>query len=1117
MTMSSKCVTPGCSKNSISKGYCKAHYNRFISRPKERQLKKQEIEKQKVEDKVKQAEEKAGKYTREQLEKVFLAKCTKEKDLKNFLKYFFDIQLPDCIVSRYADSSPFHSLWEMYEITVLNNNPQHINEIIYVAGRGSGKCGKKGTKIITLQGPKNIEDVVVGDRVWTGWSLKPVTAWFDEGVKAGVTVATKKGSKVGSFSLTGSLKHRIQAFNQATNKIDWVLMKDLQPGQLVYKSAEQVYSKTISITSEDYEKGWILGNITGDGCVSRHNNLITLCGTDSEQIRFYNDLIQKLFSITPVVKKSSKSALINNVNISNKDFRSWHDSFISGELCYFKKLKTLDHSPNFLAGFIAGLMETDGSKDSITFANKELAEQVAQILTIFGVSSAINNARRPPSTTKFQPGHIVTYHEVVFNKLPDCMLPLFSKRQTFIDFRDKQNEQFRYPSVLIHGFANFIKGKYKIANGYWKLDSGKKTHSNIKYSKDLWGDSAKGREGFVYGYKIDTFIELAERLNENSWASYLRFIRNGYYETVDSVTFEDAYFYDLEVEQDHSYCSNGFISHNTLSVSLAQLLAVIHGQRDVVHVGAIQSQAKRAYEYIQKYLLGEQVKTIVAPGKVTDDMRILKKSTMERTTLRIGGIDCTIEIVPCTLKSVNGPHVSFVSVDEVDTISGENLKAYKDISGMLDSKRGKAPLRVNISTRKTRYGLMESQIATAEKTGKSVRRWTALEFMQRCPDERSGTEITDFYVSVDEGSALTNIEWEKLSDAKKKEYENISAYNKCNKCPLLPWCRGDAKNQKSVSPMLKPVNEIAAKVLSEGPDWTSAQLFNLKPSVEGIIYKEFEERTHVKNWNGMWEVLTGKMFPGTCDHDTFIRKCHQMGLQSYVGMDFGWSNPSTVVVFFVDSKENIYVVRADGITYRSHPEWIHYVKNRYHQIYRSQLYHPDPADPGDLVEMRKAGLPANPNVDKGNISTGVQVIKKWLRAPMTLEPKMFFAEETTKPIIKEFTLYHYKTSADGSVTEDPDTEWDHYLDALRYAMQSLFGKNSVIVDNNNNDVDMSQVISSQGHLFKVPTGEEYAKIVGLPLNDAHNNKDLLGKIGKLTDLDGGDDENNSDGGFLWSL
>jgi hypothetical protein len=355
----------------------------------------------------------------------------------------------------------------------------------------------------------------------------------------------------------------------------------------------------------------------------------------------------------------------------------------------------------------------------------------------------------------------------------------------------------------------------------------------------------------------------------------------------------------------------------------------------------------------------------------------------------------------------NGPHVPLVVTDEIDTVSGEGLKAFKEISGMLDSKGDKIALRVGISTRKSRYGLMNKMMEDAEQAGRHVRRWTAFEFTERCPDERSGTTPTKSYHILDEMEVIDEKTYN-LKDAKKqKEYvEHTMPGEKCLTCPAAAICLGDAKKQKSKSWMLKPVGELIKKVRSEGVDWALSQLMNLKPSVEGVIYKEFDEKVHVKDWNQMWKTLTGEEFPGECTHDLFVKKCHSMKLPCYAGVDWGWSNPNTVVYFFVDKKDNVYVVRADGMTYVSQPEWIHYIRNKYHRLYRCELYFPDVADQGAVTEMRKAGLAVSSDNDK-SINTGIQVIKKLLRTPGSQDTKLHLAKETTGALKDEFLTYHY--------------------------------------------------------------------------------------------------------------
>ncbi len=556
-------------------------------------------------------------------------------------------------------------------------------------------------------------------------------------------------------------------------------------------------------------------------------------------------------------------------------------------------------------------------------------------------------------------------------------------------------------------------------------------------------------------------------------------------------------------------------SGKTLGMAIAELLVLLHDQRDVVHVGAILSQAKRCYDYQQKFLLSDRIKPLIMPPKSSETDRILEKSTMEKSVFNVKSEKVTLEVLPCTMRALNGPHVPLVVVDEIDTVTGEAVKAYKEISGMLDSKRGRKPLRVGISTRKSRYGLMNQAIENAEKQGRHVRRWTAFEFTEQCPDSRSGTTKQVYYIDQQTFDVRLPSEYEKLGEQKKKEFEKYEMYSGCAKCPLAPICLGDAKNQTSKSPMLKSIDELAQKVLSEGPDWAMSQLMNLKPSVEGIVFKEFDERLNVKSWNEMWHILTGKEFPGECNHDIFVKKCHAMGLPAYAGIDWGWSNPHTLVVFFVDSRENVYVVRCDGMTYISRPAWMHHIKTKWHQPYRTQLYWPDQADPGDAVEMRKMGMPTSTDTNKGNINTGIQIIKKWLKIPGTNETKLFFAQETCQQIIQEMQLYHYKTDAAGQIMDDPDTEHDHWIDALRYAMTGLFGKNQVVLSSAGLDVDMAKIIDKQGNFFKSPTPEEYAKFNNIQFNPEINT-DNIGKIGRLSDIEG-DDDTPTDGGFLWTF
>lgn len=564
-------------------------------------------------------------------------------------------------------------------------------------------------------------------------------------------------------------------------------------------------------------------------------------------------------------------------------------------------------------------------------------------------------------------------------------------------------------------------------------------------------------------------------------------------------------------------------SGKTLGVAIAELMIILHDQRDVVHVGAILGQAKRCYEYQMGFMLNDKLRPVLEyAGKKGEGVKFLEKLNMEKSIFSLvdrskrSRVKTTLEVLPCTLKAVNGPHVPLVVVDEIDTVSGEGLKAFKDISGMLDSRGRQRALRVGISTRKSRYGLMNQQIENAETAGRTVKYWTALEFTQRCPDERSGTKPLDGYVLQEDMEVITKEEWERKSKAKQDEYfKNTFPGEKCLSCPIAALCLGDAKNQTSKSKMLKPISDPIKKAMENGPDWAISQLFNLKPSVEGIIYKEFDERKHVQNWNQMWYMLTGQEYPGECDHDIFVKKCHQMKLPCYAGIDWGWSNPSTVVFFFVDSRETIYVVRCEGMTYTNNPTWVQMIKQKWHNMYRCQLYFPDMANPGDAVTMRQEGLPC-PSKQTKDTEGGIQVVKKWLRSLASPIPKIYFAKETCGPIIQEFGMYHFKVDAAGEITEDPAKEYDHWLDALRYAMYELFAQSSLV--SIADDAFMANpVMDGNGKFTRMPTLEEYATHKGLQVNTEVDTS-KLGKIGKLSDMEDEDEDGmNGSGNFLWSF
>jgi hypothetical protein len=129
---------------------------------------------------------------------------------------------------------------------------------------------------------------------------------------------------------------------------------------------------------------------------------------------------------------------------------------------------------------------------------------------------------------------------------------------------------------------------------------------------------------------------------------------------------------------------------------------------------------------------------------------------------------------------------------------------------------------------------------------------------------------------------------------------------------------------------------------------------------------------------------------------------------------------------------------------------------------------------------------------------------------------MHVAKETNEPLITEFLTYHFRTSADGTITEMPDTEYDHWLDALRYPLNMLMGKGTMVVGQVI-DSDKSTTVDRNGNYYKTPSAAEYATANNMRINTDEPDMTKMGQIGRLSDIEDGDDPDASGGGFLWGL
>ena len=536
----------------------------------------------------------------------------------------------------------------------------------------------------------------------------------------------------------------------------------------------------------------------------------------------------------------------------------------------------------------------------------------------------------------------------------------------------------------------------------------------------------------------------------------------------------------------------------TVSLSIIDLLSILHDQRHAIHLGMTKKQATRARAYLEKYV---HKNPYLRPSLV--------KENSTEMVLKVGDKEVGLELLPCTPTAVQGGHAALVSWDELaSTIAPNIVKGYRDSSGIPGaSEKGKPAVTVKITSRQASYSLAEEEVKKAEQGSQvKVVKWTTIDAMERCEDSRSGTASAPLWINIHKGLKYTEEEFSRIAEADKEGFELASeTMDKCLKCPLAIYCQGSARKQTSTSPLLRKIDDVITKINNAGThQWALSQIMSLQPSSEGMVYFEYDRSIHVPGWNKMWEALTGEPSPSMVSRTFFIERLKKAGANFYSGIDWGYSNPSTCVTIAVDRKDNIYVIDAIGRTLTNDSDWVDIIKRNIHTKYDCQMYCPDSESKSGIDFFRKAELPVV-EIDKGpgTVRDGINSVKKFLKVPGTnrdtkiyFAPDLFSAIPDVPGILEEMSLYHKETDQTGKILDDknPVKEHDHYLDALRYVIYWLFGKKT--------GKFLMAGAEKEAKSSHIPSLEEIARMQGIQYTD---NREQFTSMGKQDDKDPDDD------------
>ena len=185
---------------------------------------------------------------------------------------------------------------------------------------------------------------------------------------------------------------------------------------------------------------------------------------------------------------------------------------------------------------------------------------------------------------------------------------------------------------------------------------------------------------------------------------------------------DSCHFFDLTVEVDHSYWSNGMISHNTLSAAAIEVLLFLHFKIPMCHAAAIKFQSGAAVNYVNSMF--RKVRPYLEYHgwkKTSDNKTLIEWQTPEQD-------DISITVLTATKEGFNSRHTPLVVLDELDLM---DPAAFAESRMVPSVYKGMHPLTVILSTRKYSGGLMEKQVELTPKMGGEVFVWNILDVAQR--------------------------------------------------------------------------------------------------------------------------------------------------------------------------------------------------------------------------------------------------------------------------------------------------------------------------------------------------------------------------------------------------
>lgn len=421
--------------------------------------------------------------------------------------------------------------------------------------------------------------------LWNGEAWQLTSKIYVQPQKDCLRLTTRDG-----YALEGSTNHLIKVLNLKTLKAEWKTYHEIEVGDYACISrSESEWGD--AATQQDLDEAYLMGLLIGDGCYApSKNGGVGITSIDEEILAFF-----ERFPHTKRYAKSKTAAV--DIDLTREYGREFQAKYgFKSCLSYDKAIPASILKSKVLSReCLRGLFDTDGTASKsgalgYSTVSECLSHQVQLLLLTFGIVSTRTMRKTPSPFGRVYTILIGSADQDIFAER--IGFRLMRKRVMLESNAQKKRNTNKDVVPGVKEYAQRVKNGYRLkgkASIEWRDKIRRKTNQfHLTY------DSMAGYIDFferndVSGYEIAPMRIMA--------------MDHFYYSPITKIDSFKHDCIDFNVPTGSRYWANGFINHNSWTVSLFALIwAMLNPGNRIVIVSFAFRASRRILEQCEKFI-----------------------------------------------------------------------------------------------------------------------------------------------------------------------------------------------------------------------------------------------------------------------------------------------------------------------------------------------------------------------------------------------------------------------------------------------------------------------------------------------------------------------------------